>query len=71
MKKYLMFAVLALSTVPIPTLAAAEDEVWRGMMGGYGYPLSMMWGGWITTILVWIVLILGIILLLQKINKKK
>jgi len=40
-----------------------------GMMSGFGYGASIV--GWVTMLLVWLVLILGIIWLVKNINRKK
>ena len=79
MKRFLLLSTLATLAVPLLSLAhTGADEtgesffghhfmMFPGMMNFWGMGV---FGGWITQILIWTVLILLAIYLIKKINKK-
>jgi len=72
MKKVILISLLG-SLAPLATSAQAAGEDYYGYMPMMGWSAGggMMWGGWVTTILVWLLLAVAIIALLKWIDKIK
>ena len=72
MKKISLVSLLGL-LAPFAASAHAADGDYYGYMPmmGWGVGSGMMWGGWVTTILVWTLLVVAIVALVKWMDKNK